>query len=63
MDEMKMCIRDSKEGVDAIGKTLKELELAGYIIRRQLRSKDGRISDTEYTICLLYTSRQRDQSR
>lgn len=40
----------SKEGVDAIGKTLKELELAGYIIRRQLRGKDGRISDTEYTI-------------
>jgi len=37
-----------KEGVDAIGKTLKELELAGYIIRRQLRGKDGRISDTEY---------------
>ena len=31
-----------KEGVDAIGKTLKELELAGYIIRRQLRGKDGR---------------------
>lgn len=38
------------EDVDAIGKTLKELELAGYIIRRQLRGKDGRISDTEYTI-------------
>ena len=32
-----------KEGVDAIGKTLKELELTGYIIRRQLRGKDGRI--------------------
>ena len=30
-----------KEGVDAIGKTLKELEQAGYIIRRQLRGKDG----------------------
>ena len=30
--------------------SLKELELAGYIIRRQLRGKDGRISDTEYTI-------------
>ena len=39
-----------KEGVDAIGKTLKELEQAGYIIRRQLRGRDGRISDTEYTI-------------
>ncbi|MCH5278345.1 MAG: helix-turn-helix domain-containing protein [Christensenellaceae bacterium] len=39
-----------KEGVDAIGKTLKELEQAGYIIRRQLRGRDGRICDTEYTI-------------
>ena len=36
-----------KEGVDAIGKTLKELELAGYIIRRQLRGKDGRIPGAE----------------
>ena len=35
-----------KEGVDAIENTHKELELAGYIIRRQLRGKDGRISDT-----------------
>ncbi len=39
-----------REGVDAIGKTLKELESAGYIERRQLRGKDGRITDTEYTI-------------
>ena len=37
-----------KEGVDAIGKTLKELELAGYIIRRQLRGKDGRISGVHH---------------
>jgi hypothetical protein len=39
-----------KEGVDTIGKTLKELEQAGYIIRRPLRGRDGRISDTEYAI-------------
>ena len=39
-----------KEGVDAIGGALKELEKAGYIVRRQLRGPDGRISDTEYTI-------------
>ena len=39
-----------REGVDAIGKTLKELENAGYMERRQLRGKDGRITDTEYTI-------------
>lgn len=40
----------SKEGVDAIGSTVRELEKAGYIIRRQLRGANGRISDTEYTI-------------
>ena len=39
-----------KEGVDAIGSTIKELEKAGYIIRRQLRGANGRITDTEYVI-------------
>ena len=39
-----------KEGVDAIGAALKELELHGYLIRRQLRDSRGRITDTEYTI-------------
>ncbi len=39
-----------KEGVDAIGNTIKELERAGYIIRRQLRGANGRITDTEYLI-------------
>lgn len=39
-----------KEGVDAIGKALKELENEGYLVRHQLRGKDGRISDTEYVI-------------
>ena len=39
-----------KEGVEAIGNTIKELEKAGYIVRRQLRSPKGRITDTEYII-------------
>lgn len=39
-----------KEGVDAIGGTLRELEKAGYIVRHQLRDSHGRISDTEYVI-------------
>ena len=39
-----------KEGVDAIGGALRELEKAGYIVRRQLRGPGGRICDTEYTI-------------
>ena len=39
-----------KEGVEAIGTALKELERAGYIIRRKLRGANGRIIDTEYVI-------------
>lgn len=39
-----------KEGVDAIGSTIKELEKAGYIVRHKLRGSNGRITDTEYVI-------------
>ena len=39
-----------KEGVEAIGNTIKELEKAGYIVRRKLRGSNGRIMDTEYVI-------------
>ena len=48
-----------KEGVEAIGNTVKELEKAGYIRRRQLRGSNGRITDTEYVIF----ERPRPQSR
>ena len=39
-----------REGVDAIGSAIRELEAAGYIVRRLLRGDDGRITDTEYVI-------------
>ena len=39
-----------KEGVDAIGAALRELEAAAYIVRHKLRDSQGRISDTEYVI-------------
>ena len=39
-----------KEGVEAVGNALKELEKAGYMVRRQIRGMNGRITDTEYII-------------
>ena len=39
-----------KEGVDAISTAIRELAMAGYIVRRQLRGSNGRITDTEYII-------------
>ena len=39
-----------KEGLEAIGTALKELERAGYMVRNQLRGANGRITDTEYII-------------
>jgi len=39
-----------KEGVEAVGTGLKELENAGYIVRHLLRGEHGRITDTEYII-------------
>ena len=39
-----------KDGVDAIGSALKELENRGYLVRNRLRDSKGKISDVEYII-------------
>ena len=40
----------SKEGVDAIGTAVKELEHAGYVVRTRRRNEAGQLLDTDYTI-------------
>ena len=52
-----------KEGVDAIGGALRELEKAGYIVRRVVRNERGRICDMEYTIYEQPHPRQLDSPR
>lgn len=39
-----------KDGVDSIGSAIRELEVAGYVKRRRLRSANGQLADLEYTI-------------
>lgn len=38
------------DGIDGVRSAIKELEDAGYIIRRQLRDKGGRMSHSEYLV-------------
>ena len=52
-----------KEGVDAIGGALRELENAGYLVRRVVRNEHGRICDMEYTIYEQPHPRQPDSPR
>jgi len=40
----------SKEGLTAIRATVQELEDNGYLVRRRLRNKQGRLSNIEYDI-------------
>ena len=42
--------KSARRAWTAIGGALRELEGAGYIVRHQLRDRQGRISDTEYVI-------------
>lgn len=42
--------RLNKEGTDAIGRILRELEAQGYIIRNRVRNKSGQFVDLEYSI-------------
>lgn len=38
------------DGIDGVRSAVKELEEAGYIIRRQLRDKSGKMSHSEYLV-------------
>lgn len=38
------------DGIDGVRSAIKELEDAGYIVRRQLRDKNGRMSHSEYLV-------------
>jgi hypothetical protein len=40
----------AKDGVDSICSTVKELERTGYVTRKRIRDKAGRLGDIEYTI-------------
>jgi hypothetical protein len=40
----------NKEGLTAIRATVQELEDYGYLVRRRLRSEQGRLSGVEYDI-------------
>ena len=42
--------RLNKEGTDAIGRILRELEAQGYIMRNRVRNKSGQFVDLEYSI-------------
>ena len=42
--------RLNKEGTDAIGRILRELEAQGYITRKRVRNKSGQFVDLEYSI-------------
>ena len=42
--------RLNKEGTDAIGRILRELEAQGYITRHRVRNKSGQFVDLEYSI-------------
>ena len=40
----------SKEGLDAVRATVRELEAFGYVERRRMRNAKGQLTDTEYLI-------------
>lgn len=40
----------NKDGRDSVISALKELESAGYLVRRRLRNEKGQVGDTEYII-------------
>ena len=47
---LKGLARICRDGVDSIAAAVKELEDAGYVIRKRVRDQNGRVGEMEYTI-------------
>ena len=47
---MKGLARLSKDGIDSVRSTVKELEQYGYVTRRRIRTETGQLADTEYLV-------------
>ena len=47
---MKGLARLSKDGIDSVRSTVKELEQYGYVTRRRIRTDTGQLADTEYLV-------------
>ena len=52
---MKGLARLSRDGLDSVRSTVKELERYGYVSRHRIRTETGQLADTEYLVreCLL----------
>ncbi len=47
---MKGLARLSKDGLDSVRSTVKELERYGYVTRHRIRTETGQLADTEYLV-------------
>ena len=53
----------TKDGIATVRAALNELEACGYLTRRRLRSKDGRLESSEYTFYEIPYTEKPDQEK